>query len=124
VDEIQPGGSEFDPSILGHSAIYGAADEAVLNKVLEKIEKVFFSRFPANESLRRTGLHLYLSAKSSFYLPAFEICRSCRTASVHVVPPLATGSKVAIFDICFFYFPTQIFSVYSTVCLLGPIKKF
>jgi hypothetical protein len=73
VDEIQPGGSEFDPSILRHSAIYEAADEAVLNKVLEKIEKVVFSRFPANESLRRTGLHLYLSAKSSFYLPAFEI---------------------------------------------------
>ncbi len=32
-------------------------------------------RFPANESLRRTGLHLSLSAKSSFYLAA------CRTAS-------------------------------------------
>ncbi len=28
-----------------------------------------FSRFPANESFRRTGLHLPLSAKSSFYLP-------------------------------------------------------
>ncbi len=38
-----------------------------------------FSRFPANESLRRTGLHLSLSAKSNFYLP--EISRSCRTAS-------------------------------------------
>ncbi len=38
-----------------------------------------FSRFPANESLRRTGLHLSLSA--SFYLPAFEISRSCRTVS-------------------------------------------
>ncbi len=32
--------------------------------------KWFFSRFPAS-----------LSAKSSFYLPAFEISRSCRTAS-------------------------------------------
>ncbi len=40
-----------------------------------------FSRFPANESLRRTGLHLSTSTKSSFYLPAFEISRSCRTAS-------------------------------------------
>jgi hypothetical protein len=40
-----------------------------------------FSRFPANESLRRTGLHLSLSAKSSFYTPAFEIFRSCPTAS-------------------------------------------
>jgi len=40
-----------------------------------------FSRFPANESLRRTGLHLSLLAKSSFYLTAFEIFRSCRTAS-------------------------------------------
>jgi hypothetical protein len=38
----------------------------------------FFSRFPANESLRRTGLHLSLSKKSSFYLPAFEISRPCR----------------------------------------------
>ncbi len=28
-----------------------------------------FSRFPANESLRRTGLHSFLSAKSIFYLP-------------------------------------------------------
>jgi hypothetical protein len=28
-----------------------------------------FSRFPANESLGRTGLHLSLSAKCSFYLP-------------------------------------------------------
>jgi hypothetical protein len=26
-------------------------------------------------------LHSFLSAKSSFYLPAFEISRSCRTAS-------------------------------------------
>jgi hypothetical protein len=32
-------------------------------------------RFPENESLRRTGLHLSLSEKSSFYLPAFEISR-------------------------------------------------
>jgi hypothetical protein len=37
-----------------------------------------------NESPRRTGLHLPLSAKSSFYLPVFDISRSCpcRTASV------------------------------------------
>ncbi len=40
-----------------------------------------FPDFPANESLRRTGLHWSLSAKSSFYLPVFEISRSCRTAS-------------------------------------------
>jgi hypothetical protein len=33
----------------------------------------WLSRFLAHESLRRTGLHFYLSAKSSFYLPAFEI---------------------------------------------------
>jgi hypothetical protein len=39
-------------------------------------------------------------------------------------PVLATGSKLALFDISFFYFPNQIFSVYSTVCSLGPIKKF
>jgi hypothetical protein len=39
VDEIQPGGSEFDPSILRHSAIFEAADEAVLTKALEKIQK-------------------------------------------------------------------------------------
>jgi hypothetical protein len=42
----------------------------------------WFSRFPANESFRRTGLHLSLSAKSSFYLSAFEISHSWRTASV------------------------------------------
>jgi hypothetical protein len=42
----------------------------------------WFSRFPANESLRRTGLDRSISAKSSFYPPAFEICRSCLTASV------------------------------------------
>jgi hypothetical protein len=41
----------------------------------------WFSRFPANEILRRTGLHLSLSVKLSFYLPAYEISRSCRTAS-------------------------------------------
>jgi hypothetical protein len=35
-------------------------------------------RFPANESPRRTGLHRSLSG---FYLPAFEISHSCRTAS-------------------------------------------
>jgi hypothetical protein len=40
------------------------------------------TRFPANESARRTGLHSSLSEKSSFYLPAFEI--SCRTASDEV----------------------------------------
>ncbi len=37
----------------------------------------FCSRFPANESPRRTGLHWSISVKSSFYLPAFEISRSC-----------------------------------------------
>ncbi len=35
-----------------------------------------FSKFPANERLRRTSLHLSFSAKSSFYIPAFEIPRS------------------------------------------------
>jgi hypothetical protein len=43
-----------------------------------------FSRLPANESLRRTGLLLYLTAKSSFfsfYHPVFQISCSCRTAS-------------------------------------------
>ncbi len=35
------------------------------------------TRFPANESPRRTGLHRSISVKSSFYLPAFEISRSC-----------------------------------------------
>jgi hypothetical protein len=45
------------------------------------IEKISgLTRFSANESPRRTGLHSSLSAKSSFYLPAFEISRSCRTA--------------------------------------------
>ncbi len=39
------------------------------------------TRFPANESPRRTGFYWSISAKSSFYLPAFEISRSCSTAS-------------------------------------------
>ncbi len=34
-----------------------------------------------NESLRRTGLNLNLSEKSSFYLPAFEISRSFRNTA-------------------------------------------
>jgi hypothetical protein len=38
--------------------------------------------FPANGRPRRTGLHSSLLAKSSFYLPAFEITRSYRTTSV------------------------------------------
>ncbi len=41
-----------------------------------------FSRFPANESLGRSGLHSSLSAKFSFYL--YLHLRS----PVHVVPPL------------------------------------
>ncbi len=44
-------------------------------------DKSGLTRFPANESPKRTGLHWCISAKSSFYLPAFEISRSCRTAS-------------------------------------------
>jgi hypothetical protein len=43
--------------------------------------KWFDQIFHPNESPRRTGLHSSLSAKSNFYLPAFEISRSCRTAS-------------------------------------------
>jgi hypothetical protein len=31
---------ELDLSILRHSGIWGAADEAVLNKVMEKFEKI------------------------------------------------------------------------------------
>ncbi len=41
-------------------------------------EKSGLTRFPANESPRRTGSRSYLSAKSSFYLPAFEIFMSYR----------------------------------------------
>ncbi len=42
--------------------------------------------FQISRSLRKTGLHESLSAKSSFYLPAFEISRSCRTASSPPTP--------------------------------------
>jgi hypothetical protein len=45
----------------------------------------WFDQIPAHESPRRTGLHWSISAKSSFYLPAFEISRSCRTASVEAL---------------------------------------
>ncbi len=38
------------------------------------------TRFPANESPRRTGLNSSLLAKSSFYLPSFKISSSCCTA--------------------------------------------
>ncbi len=48
-------------------------------------DKSGLTGFPANESPRRTGLHSSISVKSGFYLPAFEISRSCRTASVHWV---------------------------------------
>ncbi len=54
---------------------------AMLPPFSPKEGDIGFSRFQANESLRRTGLHLSLSAKSSFYLSACEISRSCRTAS-------------------------------------------
>jgi hypothetical protein len=46
---------------------------------------VVFSRFPADESLRRTGLHVSLPTKSSFYLPAFEISRLFRTVSGEII---------------------------------------
>ncbi len=54
-------------------------------------EKSGFTRFPANESPRRTGLYSSLLVKSSFYLTAFEICRSC-----HVVPPRSNNKKKVI----------------------------
>jgi hypothetical protein len=41
----------------------------------------WFSQIPANESLRKTGLHLFLSAKSSFTSLHLR-------SPVHVVPPL------------------------------------
>jgi hypothetical protein len=41
----------------------------------------WFSRFPTNESPRRTGLHLPFRKNPVFNLPAFEISRSYRTAS-------------------------------------------
>ncbi len=44
-------------------------------------DKSGLTRYPANESPGRTGLHCSISAKTSFYLPAFEISRSCRTSS-------------------------------------------
>ncbi len=47
-------------------------------------DKSGLTGFPANESARRTGLHWFISVKSGFYLPAFEISRSCRTASVQL----------------------------------------
>ncbi len=49
-----------------------------------------FSRFLVNESLRRTGLHWSLSAKSSFDNPVFEISCShgCRL-SVWVQPVIS-----------------------------------
>ncbi len=49
-------------------------------------DKSGLTRFPANESPRRTGFRSSLSAKTSFYLPAFEISRSCP-------PPMSTIPK-------------------------------
>ncbi len=66
--------------------------ERELKKVLKNWQKVTersisgFSRFPAKDNLRRTSLHLSLSSKIHFYLPAFEISRSCRTASYERTP--------------------------------------
>jgi hypothetical protein len=50
-----------------------------------------FSRFPANESLGRSGLHSSLSAKFSFYLLYLHL-----RSPVHVVPPL-------VIDVLFFF---------------------
>jgi hypothetical protein len=42
----------------------------------------WFFQFPANESLRRTGLHLLFLGKIQFLPPCFEIFHSCCTASI------------------------------------------
>jgi hypothetical protein len=47
-------------------------------------------------SLRRTGLNLSISAKSFFYLPAFEISSSCRTASGYYFD--ANNCRLPTFD--------------------------
>ncbi len=44
--EVDP---RFDPSFLWHSGIWGAADEAVMNKVLKKSKK-----YPFNNKVRQT----------------------------------------------------------------------
>ncbi len=53
----------------------------------------WFSRFPANESLRKTGFHLSLSAKSSFYLPAFEISRNVPFMSYRLCSAISSMGK-------------------------------
>jgi hypothetical protein len=51
-----------------------------LVKPSEWRERGYGSRFPANESLRNRFTFISFG-KPSFYLPAFEISRSCRSAS-------------------------------------------
>ena len=64
-----------------YSAALCTESVATLPPFGPKRDKSGLTRYPANESPRRTGLHWSISAKTSFYLPAFEISRSCRTAS-------------------------------------------
>jgi hypothetical protein len=68
-------------------------------KWLKLINKYYL--FPANESRRRTGLDLSLLAKFSFYLPAFAISYSCRTASVEY--RIVTFWMWAVLAACLFF---------------------
>jgi len=58
-------------------------------------EHKWFFPDPSSKGLRKTGLQLPLSAKSSFYLPAFQISRSCRTAKFMYRPAFSELSLVS-----------------------------
>jgi hypothetical protein len=58
-------------TVFSHSALFswnGTWAESIIARSVHSVPdgQKWFPRFTANESLRRTGLHLSLSAKSSF----------------------------------------------------------
>ncbi len=64
----------FDPSILRHSVIWGAADEAVLNKVLWKEEKIHPVYLCKDVFSTKSIFHFFCISTGKFSLPP-SFCR-------------------------------------------------
>ncbi len=80
------------------------------------------------KSLRRTGVYSSRSAKSSFYLPAFEISRSYRTASgksastvCHVSHKETMLGRMRFVYLLFYFFQNSS-TLYGLVAPLPPMK--
>jgi hypothetical protein len=64
--------------------------------ILKRVTVLLSYPCPANESPRRTSLHLSLSAKSTFYLPALTVGSFKGRIEAHKhfeLPPVSLGSK-------------------------------